>query len=174
MKKIIILTLMLSVIGCAQAIRHTAGTFEHIVIRKSTIQNPTFSVYVEERDPYTNIWLKEKIETALMQNNVSVLLFSNTKQLVTTTTGDEKDVSAHDNTGTKLHKGNIDIKSTTQLQSQVKADYLFQANYYPGTFSVISMKNLEIIAKGKFTSFSYEDDIKKNVKTILQEMGIIP
>jgi hypothetical protein len=166
MKKLNLILFMFLMFGCA-------GTFEYIAIPQTAIENPTFSVYVEGiYGEYYNTKLKEQIENALMLQKVSVLTLANSKQFVTTTSGEGKSAAAQDNSGVAIAKGKVDITTTAEFQRQVKSDYLFQANYDHWTFSVISMKNQEIVAKGTFTTL-HADDIKSNVKIILKEMKII-
>ncbi len=177
MKKLILILFMFLIFGCTEIIRHATGTFEYIAIPQPAIENPTFSVYIfsvygEGYYQLQTTRLKAQIENALMLQKVSVLTFTNSKQFVTTTSGEGKGAVAQDNSGAAIAKGKVDITTTAEFQSQVKSDYLFQAIYDSGTFSVISMKNQEIVAKGTFTTL-YADDIKSNVKVILKEMKII-
>lgn len=172
MRNLILILFMFLMLGCAGIIRHTAGTFEYIAIPQPAIENPTFSVYVEGYYRDSNAWLKEQIESALMHQKVSLLTFNNSMQFVTSTSGAGKSATAQDNSGTKLAKDKVDMTTTAEFQSLVKSNYLFQANYDHWTFSVISMKNQEIVAKGTFTSLSV-DDIRSNVTVILKEMRII-
>lgn len=163
---------MFLILGCSRFIHHTEGKFEHIVIPQPVIENPTFSVYVEGYDRGSNAWLKEQIESALMHQKVSVLTFNYSPQLVTSTSGEGKSATAQDYSGTTLAKEKVDIKTTTELQSLVKSNYLFHANYDNSTFSVILMKSQRIVAKGTFTAL-YPDYIRSNVAAILKEMKIV-
>ncbi len=172
MKKIAFIAYLLLVFGCSGIIRHSIGTFEYIAIPQTHIENPTFSVHVDGNYRETNTWLKEQIENALMHQKVSVLTFENSKQFVTTTSGEGKSASAQYNSGATVSKGKVDLTTTAEFQSQVKSNYLFKANYEHWTFSVILMRNQEIVAKGTFTSL-YVDDIKRNVNVILKELKII-
>lgn len=171
MNKMIIAFFVVLFTGCG-IIRHNAGTFEHIVVRKPNIKNPSFSVHVEGAYQDQNVWLKEEIENALLFQKVSVFNFKNVKTLVSQTKGEGK-AFTQNRAGDSLSNGNINITSTTEFQSNVKTDLLFLANYDYLKFSIILMDTQEIIAKGTFTAY-YSDDIKKNVQIILQEMGIIP
>jgi hypothetical protein len=172
MKKLILIIFIFLILGCGGIIRHTAGKFEYIAIPQPVIENPTFSVYVEGYDRGSNAWLKEQIESSLMHQKVSVLTFNYSPQLVTSTSGEGKSATAQDYSGTTLAKEKVDIKTTTELQSLVKSNYLFHANHDNCTFSVILMKSQKIVAKGTFTSF-YVDDIRSNVTVILKEMKIV-
>jgi len=107
-----------------------------------------------------------------MHQKISVLIFNNNKQFVTSTSGEGKSATAQDNSGTSMAKAKVDITTTAEFQSLVKSNYLFQANYDHWTFSIISMKNQEIVAKGTFTSIRV-DDIRSNINVILKEMKII-
>jgi len=158
--------------GCSGIIHHALSTFEYITIPQPAIENPTFSVYVEGAYRESNAWLKEQIESALMHQKISVLIFNNNKQFVTSTSGEGKSATAQDNSGTSMAKAKVDITTTAEFQSLVKSNYLFQANYDHWTFSIISMKNQEIVAKGTFTSIRV-DDIRSNINVILKEMKII-
>ena len=100
------------------------------------------------------------------------MTFSNNKEIITTTTGEGLKATAQDTEGATLEEGKVDVKTKTGLRSIIKADYLFHANYDNWTFSVIAVRNEEIVAKGTFTSM-YVEDIKKNVGTILKEMKIV-
>ena len=173
MNRLLIFSILLFTFGCAGAIRHASGTFEHIVIKKNVEENPSFAVLVEGYYPEYNSWLKEEIENALMYQKVSVISFGNKRQVITKTTGEGKSLSANNSTGSGISKDKIDVTTTTELQSQINADYLFKANYDHWKFSVILIKTQEIIAKGTFTSL-YVNDIKNNIKLILEEMGITP
>ncbi|MGV8059008.1 MAG: hypothetical protein AB2L12_13450 [Smithellaceae bacterium] len=172
MKKTILIIFMFLICGCSGIIHHTVGKFEYIAIPQPAIENPTFSVYVKGYYQDRNAWLKEQIESALMHQKISVLTYTNSKQFVTTTSGEGKSASAQDNSGTALAKDKVDITTTSEFQSLVKSNYFIQADYDHWTFSIISMKNHEIVAKGTFTSL-FVDDIRSNVKVILQEMKII-
>jgi len=172
MNKLITSLFILFLFGCAGIIGHTTGSFEYIAIPQPAIENPTFSVYVKGYYQDRNAWLKEQIESALMHQKISVLTYTNSRQFVTTTSGEGKSASAQDNSGIALAKDKVEVTTTSEFQSLVKSNYFIQADYDHWTFSIISMKNHEIVAKGTFTSL-FVDDIKSNIKVVLREMKII-
>lgn len=165
MKKTIVFFSLLFIIACAGQQK-----FEPVVLPQTGIVNPTFSVHVEGRRD-GRAWLKEEIENALLRERVRLISFNANPQLVTRTTGEGKIASAQDEIGNTRAKAKVDSTSTTEFQTQVKADFLFNANYDHWTFTVISMKDDQIVAKGKFTETK---NVKNNVKIILKQMGIIP
>lgn len=174
MKKVLLLILIMVFTGCAWRGQHVPSVFEHVAIPQPPMNNPTFSVYVEGKYQESNSWLKSQIESSLMRLKVAVLAFNNSKQLVSATSGEGKSSSAQDQDLTNsLSKAKVDVKTTIGQQSIINSDYLLQANYDSWAFSIISMKNQEIVANGIFTSLS-TDDIRSNLGITLKEMQIMP
>lgn len=163
MKKIILAFSILLVIAC---VGHK--TFDPVVIPQPGMVNPTFSVYVDgHRDG--RVWLKEEIENALLREKIRLISFDGHTQFITKTTGEGKSASAQTEIGDTLSKAKVDVTSTSEFQTPVRADYLLKAHYDHWTFTVISMRDQQIVAKGKFTETK---NVKNNIKTLLRQMGI--
>lgn len=134
MKKLILFISILLLYGCSM-VHHMAGTFDYVAVPQPFILHPSFSVYGE--GAYGS-WLKEKIEFALMRQNVTILMFDNNKQIVTETSGDRIEAAAEINSEAEASKEEggkaaakisseakvagerVDIKTTTGLKSTVK------------------------------------------------------
>lgn len=172
MKKTIILVTLVVGVGCGvfRTIMPTP-TFERIV-KKSTIENPSFAVLIiRGYYPENAVWLTNEIETALLANNVRLFAINNS-QVVSKTSGEIKRASSKSDS-TSVSKEGIDVESTIGInQIDTKATYLFKASYDTRAFKIISIKTEEIIASGTFTSL-YSETIKDNINTILKEMGIV-